>query len=89
MTRSQLLDKLFRDKHGNIAVVQLPNVPLVVWLVATIASHILRGNLQAISRYVMFVSILVWAGLEILSGSSLVRRILGGIVLVFVVVNKL
>ena len=88
MTHKQIFDKLVRDKEGNIAVLQLPNVPLAVWIVATIVAHVVHGHLQTLSSYVALTAIVAWAILEFVSGSSLIRRILGAVVLAMVIVNR-
>ncbi len=84
-----LFSKIFRDKTGKVAVFQMPNIPLWIWIIATALTHGLRGNFGKISGYVALVAIIIWAGIEIWSGSSLFRRILGAAVLMAVVINRL
>ena len=81
MTMPKRLDSIFRNKEGKIAVFQWPNLPLTVWILATLASKVLAGNLQKASSGVAFVALLMWAVLEISSGESIFRRIVGALVL--------
>lgn len=83
-----LFDKIFRDKNGKMAVFQVPNVPIIIWGIATVLAHVSHGGLARFSGYVALVAIVVWASLEIWLGSSLFRRILGVVVLAIVVINR-
>ncbi|HUR79054.1 MAG TPA: hypothetical protein VMZ22_13985 [Acidimicrobiales bacterium] len=63
---------LFVDRTtGRIVVAQWPNVPLWIYIVATI----LRWSLIA------SVALAVWAILEIVKGVNPFRRLLGGLVI--------
>jgi hypothetical protein len=31
-----LFDKIFRDSNGNIVLAQMPNLPLIVWVVSSL-----------------------------------------------------
>ncbi|MBW4062129.1 hypothetical protein HJC99_06160 [Candidatus Saccharibacteria bacterium] len=81
-----LLDKTFRDKDGHLAIMQLPNVWLWIWIV-TIA---LQFFVKAGPGHTLIVAIsagtlLVWAALEAISGVDYFRRALGIVVFVYVV----
>lgn len=72
------LSRFFRDKDGQVVVAQRPNLPLLVWLVATVLGRLLdAGWLKAVA----VVALAVWALLEVASGASPFRRVLGGVVL--------
>ena len=76
-------DWLFRDRQtGEIVIGQRPNVPLIVFLVASIAKRILdpAGAPGTALTVVVVGSLLWWAGDEVLRGVNPFRRILGGIV---------
>ncbi len=80
---------IFRDKNGKLVVVQAPNLPLWLWLVATLLSKIVDdGTAQQVFFWVAFISLAVWAILELVSGSSIFRRILGFVVLFLAVNNR-
>ena len=64
---------LFEDRQtGRLVVVQWPNVPLWIWIVATV----LRLRLLAT------VALIAWALWEVARGVNPFRRILGGLILV-------
>ena len=88
MNISEISNKLFRDNRGNIVVAQFPNKLLMLWGISTIVGKMFGATIQTYFGYIAFVSIFVWAGLEIYSGSSLFRKILGVSVLVIVLVNR-
>lgn len=84
-----VFDKLFRDKEGRVAVLQLPNPALMLWGVATLASHLLPTDWRTASGLVASVAIIIWSAMEIHAGSSLFRRLLGAVVLAVVLAGKL
>jgi hypothetical protein len=80
--------RFFRDPEtGELVVAQLPNAPLWVFIAATVARLVLtpHGTAGTVLRVVGTASIVVWAGLEIARGDSPFRRVLGAVVLAFVV----
>lgn len=86
------IDWLFRDRTtGRIVVMQLPNIPLWVFLVATAVRLVAHphGTVGTVVSVVATVAIVVWAGLEVARGVNPFRRILGGVVLVAVAVGLL
>lgn len=78
-----IFDAVFKDKDGHVVIWQFPNAPLWVWAVAWVldvsfskyAFHVVFGSIST-------AALLLWAGMEIVWGKSLFRRILGGVVLV-------
>ncbi|MEI7682701.1 MAG: hypothetical protein WCJ24_00130 [Candidatus Saccharibacteria bacterium] len=69
---------------------QKPNLPLIVWFVAMILTHILPyGQLNFAASLIAFGSLFTWAWLEIFDGDNNFRRVLGVLVLVFIIVNRL
>jgi hypothetical protein len=87
-----LFDKVFRNPDtGELAVIQVPNLPLIVFLVATavrMAFHP-HGTAGTAVSVVSAVALGIWSIDEIARGDSLFRRILGGVVLVTMVVGLL
>lgn len=80
------MHKFFADKDGRLVLWQRPNVPLAIWIVFTVLSHLLHpGNLRNTSQLISHAAIIVWAGLEVISGVSYFRRTLGAIVLVLTI----
>jgi hypothetical protein len=81
-------DWLFRDREtGDIVIAQWPNLPLLVFLVASVAKRLLdpSGTVGTALTVVVVGSLLWWAGDEVLRGVNPFRRILGGFVLVLTV----
>lgn len=87
---SSATNKLFLDKDGHVAVWQMPNLPLWGWLVFKVAAMLtgegaLQDGLTMFSTTLLFT----WAYLEITSGTSLFRRLLGSVVIAGVVAGVL
>ena len=84
------IDWLFRDRQtGRIVVAQWPNIPLLIFLVASVAKRLVhpRGGLGAAWTVVVVASLLWWAVDEVLRGVNPFRRIVGGVVIVLTVVG--
>jgi hypothetical protein len=77
--------RFFRNSEtGKLAIVQLPNIPLAIFIVATLvrsAFHPHGAGGTALS-VVGAVSLAWWSVDEIARGDSPFRRVLGGVVLV-------
>ena len=88
--KSKNMHSIWKDKHGKVVIVQHPNAPLIVWFVS-----FLLANLPMLSSYadlfeiIAFGSIFTWAWLEIVSGVNLFRRLLGIVVMAFIVLSQL
>lgn len=83
---------MFRSRQtGKITVAQLPNAPLIVFLVAAAVRSIFHpsGTMRTIVTVVATVALIVWAGDEIFRGVNPWRRILGGAVLALTIVGLL
>lgn len=85
-----LVDRLFRnDETGRVVIVQAPNLPLWIYLVATAVRMALHPT-GAVGKAVTLIStaaLVWWSVVEIGWGSSLFRRLLGAVVLVGVAVS--
>jgi hypothetical protein len=85
-----LFDRTFRDSEGNIVIAQMPNLPLLVGLGATILQFILPGGkLQTGVDLIALGALFTWAWQEVFEGVNYFRRALGMIVLVSIVALKL
>ncbi len=74
---------------GRITVVQVPNLPLAVFLAAVVIGHLLSGH-RAASGAVAWVAtgaIVIWALDEVVRGVNPWRRVLGTVVLVASIVS--
>jgi hypothetical protein len=78
-------DWLFRSREsGKIVVAQLPNPPLLLFLVASAVKRFADppGRLGAVVGVAAVGSLLWWAGDEVLRGVNPFRRLLGAVVAV-------
>lgn len=85
-----VLARFFRSpKTGQIVVVQMPNLPLWIFLGATAVRLLFqpKGSLGTVSSIIGTVALMVWATLEIARGESLFRRVLGAVVALATVVG--
>lgn len=84
------MTRFFRSpKSGQLVVVQMPNLPLWIFLAATAARLLFqpKGSLGTIVSIIGTVALMVWATLEITRGESPFRRVLGAVVVLVTVVG--
>jgi hypothetical protein len=84
------LQWVFRDRRtGRLTVVQWPNVPLWVFIVASVSVRAFHpgGRTHEVVRVVAVVAILLWALDEVVRGVNPFRRLLGAVVAVATVAN--
>lgn len=75
-----------RDPDGRVVIVQWPNVALWVWLVVTAAQWLhLSSHREAVLSDVGHGALIVWAADELVRGVNPARRLLGLVVLVFLI----
>ena len=78
-----LFDKTFGDSNGNIVIAQPPNLPIIVWGVASLLKLIFtNGFINVGLDLIAFGSLFTWAWLELFQGVNYFRRMLGLVVLV-------
>ena len=83
MEKKTLFDKFFRDDDGNIVIAQPPNLPIILWGVASLLKLIFTSGLVNVGLdLIAFGSLFTWAWLELFQGVNYFRRMLGFIVLV-------
>lgn len=89
-SENTLFDRTFRDDNGKIVIAQMPNLPLLVGLAATLLQFILpSGPFQTGIDLVAFGTLFTWAWLELFEGVNYFRRSLGLAVLVGMIVLRL
>lgn len=84
-TITSLIHKLCADKNGRIAIIQKPNLPLVAWAVSRIMAKFVDGKTEHSIAQLGTAFLFLWAWLELTSGVSRIRKLLGLIVLVFII----
>ncbi len=85
-----MIDWLFRNRQtGALTVAQVPNAPLIVFIVAAGLRWIFHptGTLGTIIDVVATLGLVVWAGDEVIRGVNPWRRMLGAGVLVFTLIG--
>lgn len=76
-------DWMFRDpKTGKIVTAQWPNLPLWLYIAATIVRRLIDGPVGRVAGVLGTIALLRWAGDELIRGSARWRRILGAAVIV-------
>ena len=84
------LDNFFRDKNGEIVIGQPPNLPIIIWLVASLLQLVFKtGQIHSGLDILATGSLLVWSILELFQGVNYFRRTLGLIVLISLVASKI
>ena len=90
MEENTLFDRTFRDSEGNIVIAQPPNLPLIVWIVASLLRLIITTEKINLGlELVAFGTLFTWAWEELFQGVNYFRRALGLIVLVGLIASKI
>ena len=85
-----LFDRTFRDKEGKIVIAQMPNLPLLVGLTATVLQFVLpSGKIHTALDLIAFGALFTWAWQELFEGVNYFRRALGLVVLVTMLTLRL
>ncbi|MEA5549724.1 hypothetical protein VB713_01800 [Anabaena cylindrica UHCC 0172] len=85
-----LVNQVFRDSEGKIVLAQMPNLPLIVWIVASLLKIIFTtGKINTGLDLLAFGSLFTWAWEELFQGVNYFRRTLGLLVLVGLMVLKI
>jgi hypothetical protein len=86
--RRSVWDKLWKDRAGNVVIWQMPNVPLIAWVVLTVVSLVLdTGTAADVASWLADVALIIWSLLEIFKGVDYFRRALGLLVLAFSIMS--
>jgi hypothetical protein len=88
--QNTLIDKTFRDSDGKIVLAQMPNPPLIVWILASLLKLIFTsGAINMGLDAVAFGCLFTWAWEELFQGVNYFRRVLGFGVLIAIIVSKI
>lgn len=77
----------FYDKHGRVVIGQAPNFPIAAWFVSTVVSMLTKDAYHNSFQEIAHLFLFVWAYLEITSGASLFRKILGAVVMIYLLIS--
>ena len=84
------MHNIFKDNNGNYTLTQKPNLPIIVWLVLLLIQQFpLQEALIKPVELISFGAIFTWAWMEIVSGESIFRRVLGIIVIIVIIYTRL
>lgn len=88
MSTQSFINKCIRDKNNRVVIWQGPNLPIIGWLMCTVAARIfdtrsLHAGFESLGTAFLFT----WAYLEITQGLSYFRRFLGVLVAIAIVVH--
>jgi hypothetical protein len=81
----KLLDRLIRDRNGEVVIWQTPNLPLWIWIIATALGFSLSRSIKQFIGSIGTLGLAVWAVMEIGWGRSLIRRLAGLLVLLGII----
>jgi len=82
-TENTLIDKIFRDSNGNIVIAQMPNPPLILWVVTSLSTFVFpSGTINTVLNILANGALFTWAWLELFQGVNYFRRALGLVVLI-------
>jgi hypothetical protein len=85
-----LVDQTFRDSDGNVVIAQMPNLPLIVWIVTSVLALIFTtGKINTVLEVVANGSLFTWAWMELFQGVNYFRRSLGLVVLIGIIASKI
>ncbi len=85
-----LFDRTFKDSDGNLVIAQPPNLPLIVWITATLLQIIFTsGKIYTALDAIAFGSLFTWAWQELFQGVNYFRRALGLVVLLGAIASRL
>ena len=88
--QSTLFDRTFRDETGAITIGQPPNLPLIVWLAATLINLLpTSGNVETFLDALGYGALFTWAWMELFQGVNYFRRSLGLVALLALLASRL
>lgn len=68
-------------------LVQVPNATLITALLASLLTHFVSGEAHSFASAVVYVALTVWAYAEITQGINYFRRVLGLVVLIYILMS--
>jgi hypothetical protein len=90
LMENTFFNQVFRDSEGKIVLAQMPNLPLIVWIVASLLKILLTtGKINIGLDVLAFGSLFTWAWEELFQGVNYFRRALGFLVLFGLIASKI
>lgn len=82
-TPKRYIDWLFRDqsaRRGDYVIAEAPNAPLLIFMICIVLSVVIYpGPVQKLLVIIAYSAFTVWSIMELRSGRSRFRRMLGGL----------
>lgn len=83
-------DQVFRDAEGKIVIAQTPNLPIIIWGIASLLKIIFTtGSINTGLDILALASLSIWALLELFQGVNYFRRGLGLLVLIGLIASRI
>ncbi len=88
---NKFIEKCVCDDKGKIAIAQFPNLPIIFALVFSLLSFLpnLNNGLENMFSFLASGFLFVWAYLEIFQGVNYFRRLLGIVVLIYLIYSAI
>jgi hypothetical protein len=87
---SNFFNRFFRDANGEIVIGQMPNLPIIIWLLASLVKVVYpTGKINLGLDLVATSSLFIWSIGEIAQGVNYFRRSLGLVVLIWLMATKI
>jgi hypothetical protein len=88
--KNSLFDKTFKDSEGNVVLAQAPNLPLLVWLAATLLKLVITsGSIYIGLDAIAFGTLFTWAWQELFHGVNYFRKTLGFVVVMVAIISRI
>ncbi len=85
-----LFDQVFRDSKGKVVLAQMPNLPIIIWIAASLLKLIFTtGKIYTGLDLLAFGSLFTWAWQELFQGVNYFRRALGLLVFFVLIASKI
>ena len=80
----QYIEWFCKNSDGKWKVIQPPNVPLAAWILLTGISLVIpQGSMQSGVHVLRDAVLFTWSYMEVTAGESKFRRVLGAVVMIF------
>ncbi len=84
-----LFDKIFRDSNGEIVIAQMPNLPIIVWIAASLLKLIFpTGEINTWLELMAFLLLFTLAWVEIIERVKYFRSTLGLVVFIGLMASR-
>lgn len=77
-------DRFWKDERGRLVIFQWPNKWLYIWAGLVFISFFTTGTAASFWYYLSMGVLSIWALLEVVRGASYFRRLLGCLVILFI-----